>query len=123
MHEYRTKKLSMLATAGLGVIEGILNGDIEAKAPARLDAAKLALSLAGHVAPKASEPEPTDEKPLETMTIPELEAFIRRGEASIAAAKAPTLDGETGEPIAPDIVPVELETVETAGVSAGHQPA
>ena len=50
---------------------------------------------------------------METMTIPELEAFIRKGEAAVAAAKAPILDGATGEAIAPDVVPEDLETVET----------
>lgn len=75
------------ATLAVGVIVGILK-DKDAKDSVRLDAAKAALALAGHVAPKAPELEddPSD-YPMSEWTAVELEKFISKGRAKIEAAE------------------------------------
>ena len=79
----------VMATKASALLERLVD-DETASHRIRLDAAKTILDRAGFVPPKASEPEVVaEEKPVETMTIPELEAFIRKGEAAIAAAQAP----------------------------------
>ncbi len=85
---------SEAATLAVGVIVGILK-DEDAKSSVRLDAAKAALALAGHVAPKAPEPvdDPSD-YPMSEWSAAELEDFIRRGKAAIEAAEK---DDETGD--------------------------
>ncbi len=75
------------ATLSVGVIVGILR-DKDAKDSVRLDAAKIGLALAGHVAPKAPEPEPDKAgRPMTEWSAAELEEFIRKGRAAIAEAK------------------------------------
>ncbi len=78
---------SEAATLAVGVIVGLLK-DKGAKDSVRLDAAKAALALAGHVAPKAPElkDDPSD-YPMSEWTAAELEEFIREGRAAIEEAK------------------------------------
>jgi hypothetical protein len=42
------------------------------------------LDRAGHIAPKASSPEMIGDKPTTEMSLDELEAFIRQGQAALA---------------------------------------
>jgi len=67
-----------LASAAVGRLRQIIN-DQSAHPKIVLDAAKTILDRAGHVAPKAAEPEPPARKPLAEMSVQELEEFIRRG--------------------------------------------
>jgi hypothetical protein len=50
----------------------------------QLEAAKTVLDRAGHIAPKASEAEMIGDKPLTEMSLDELDAFIRAGQAALA---------------------------------------
>jgi phage terminase small subunit len=77
-----------LATKAVEVIQGILNDAELPKTVAgrklQFEASKTVLDRAGHIAPKAAEPvETKDEKPMSEWTVEELEAFIRRGEATM----------------------------------------
>lgn len=94
IHKARQTKLSNLATAGLGYIEDLLNGKEEANPRIKLDAAKFVINLAGHVAPKAGDVVEEDAKPLEEMSIQELEDFVRRGEQAARQARQPIIDNE-----------------------------
>ena len=75
-----------IATLAVHVLLGILK-DKTAKDSVRLDAAKIGLALAGHVSPKA--PEPDDghqDRPMSEWTSVELEEFIRKGRSAIDGA-------------------------------------
>jgi phage terminase small subunit len=76
-----------LASMAVGVIRNILK-DTSAANSVRLDAAKTALHIAGHVAPKAAEPPENKDKALSDMTADELESFIRRGRKALEKAEA-----------------------------------
>lgn len=77
-----------LASKAVEVVHRILHDDALAGSVAgqklQLEAAKTVLDRAGHIAPKASEPEMIGDKPLTEMSLEELEAFIRRGQAALA---------------------------------------
>ena len=84
-----------IATLAVGVLRGILK-DKTAKDSVRLDAAKIGLALAGHVAPKAPEPEPDKgARPMTEWSAAELEEFIRKGRASIEEEKNDEKDAES----------------------------
>jgi len=74
-----------LASKALGVLEKILDDD-DAPPGVRVDAAKTVLDRAGLPAMRA--PDSVDEdRPLEEMTVVQLEAFIAEGRALLGAAK------------------------------------
>ena len=80
-----------LATLAVGVVRNILKDKTASKA-VRLDAAKVALSLAGHVAPKAPEAIDNKDKPVSEMTVEELEDFIRKGREAMDRSARPMID-------------------------------
>ena len=80
-----------LTTLALEVIREILE-DENAHPKLRLDAAKTALDRAGYIAPKAAEAPEKLEKPLNEMSVEELEEFIRQRRA-LLAAEAPLPEG------------------------------
>jgi phage terminase small subunit len=77
-----------LASKAVEVVHRILHDDALAGSVAgqklQLEAAKTVLDRAGHIAPKASEPEMIGDKPITEMSLEELEAFIREGQAALA---------------------------------------
>jgi phage terminase small subunit len=77
-----------LASKAVEVVQRILHDEALAGSVAgqklQLEAAKTVLDRAGHIAPKASEPEMIGDKPLAQMSLDELEAFIRQGQAALA---------------------------------------
>ena len=82
-----------IGVLGVAVLRGILR-DKNAKDSVRLDAAKVALSLAGHVAPKAPEPEQDHrDRPMSEWTAAELEAFIAKGRQAIENVEKPVISG------------------------------
>lgn len=99
--------------AGLAwnVAQGLL-ADAATNPRLRWDIAKWTLEVTGHVAPKPKDDAPKEEKPLETMTISELEAFIRRGEEAARMARQPILDNE---PIAPSVAPSNTQAIDIEG--------
>lgn len=117
LHEARQRKLGNLATAGLALIERVIDGSEDAPIKVRFEASKFVIQLAGHVAPKAGDAQETDEKPMEEWTIEELEAFVRRGEEAAKRAKQPILDAAEIEPIAPEVAPEESEPRRIQGPS------
>lgn len=78
-----------LASKAVEVVHRILHDDALAGSVAgqklQLEAAKTVLDRAGHIAPKASEPDMIGDKPLNEMTVEELEAFIRQGQAALGS--------------------------------------
>lgn len=65
-----------LAAKAVGVLDAILS-DPEASMKLKLDAAKTVLDRAGHIAPKAADPDrPAEHKPLAEMTMVELQAHL-----------------------------------------------
>lgn len=83
---------SDLASKAIVIIEGILNDESLATSVAgrklQFEASKTILDRAGHIAPKAAEPEMAGDKPLNTMSVEELEAFIRDGRESLRRMEA-----------------------------------
>lgn len=93
----RQRYLGDLATKALPVVKGILEDD-EAPGKLRLEAAKMVLHQAGHVAPKAPEAAgEQDERPMSEWTTDELAEFIEQGKQALAIAQQPTLEGEATE--------------------------
>jgi hypothetical protein len=86
LHAERNREISDLATIGLGRVRTILEKSENEKVV--LDATKFVVGLAGHVAPKAVDATDVSEKAVEDMNRDELEAFIRRGKAMLAAQAA-----------------------------------
>jgi hypothetical protein len=85
IHEANRRQISgPAATKASALLEEIV-GNTELPMRLRLDAAKTILDRAGYVPPKASEPEEPAEKDMASMTIEELEAFIRRAEKAATA--------------------------------------
>jgi phage terminase small subunit len=76
-----------LASKALGVLEKILDDD-NAPAGVRVDAAKTVLDRAGLSAARVPDPEPIDDVNLSTMTVAELDAFIRRSELAMDVLRA-----------------------------------
>ena len=111
--EGQKRKLQSLSTAGLGFLEQLITGQIpDAKPRDRLDASKFVINLAGHVAPKGGEPEADDSKPLEEMSIAELEDFVRRGEAAAKRARQPILEHAGSAPNAPGVEPSGAQAID-----------
>lgn len=109
----RQRKISELATAGLDLLEQVIRGTLDGVKPKeRLEASKFVINLAGHVAPKAADGDTDDDKPLEEMTIQELEDFVRRGEEAAKRAKQPIIDGAARELVAPDTAPDGAEVID-----------
>lgn len=77
-----------LASKALGVLEKILD-DETAPAGVRVDAAKTVLDRAGLPAMRVPE-SVDDDRPLEAMTVVQLETFIAEGRALLGAAKVVT---------------------------------
>lgn len=77
-----------LASKAIEVVHRILHDEALAATVSgqkvQLEAAKSVLDRAGHVAPKASEPEMIGDKPITEMSLDELDAFIRQGQAALA---------------------------------------
>lgn len=87
------------ATLAWSVVNGILK-DERAPYGVRLDAAKFAMGLGGHVAPKAAEGQGDEPSDVESMTLEELDAFIRRKEESIRRKAETDDDGANSPPAA-----------------------
>jgi phage terminase small subunit len=87
----REREIGSLATVSLGVVRGILedkgNATLGDK-KLRLDAAKVALAAAGHVAPKAPDAPEAGEKNYEAMSTAELEEFVRTVKERIASERS-----------------------------------
>jgi hypothetical protein len=113
LHDARQKKLSNLATAGIGFLEQVVRGQIECTVRERLDAVKIVLPLAGHVAPKAGDAEARDAKSLEDMDINELQSFVSDMMAKRAAAAKPVIDGQAVPDSAPDSETDETDSDES----------
>lgn len=60
----------------------------------RLEAAKTSLDRAGHIAPKAAEAQDNRDAPMSEWSVERLEAFIRKGQAALAGAANPLIEGE-----------------------------
>lgn len=77
-----------LASKAIEVVRRILHDETLAATVSgqkvQLEAAKSVLDRAGHIAPKASELEMIGDKPITEMSLHELEAFIRQGQAALA---------------------------------------
>jgi phage terminase small subunit len=77
-----------LASKAVEVVQRILHdaalADTVSGQKLQLEAAKTVLDRAGHIAPKASEAEMIGDKPLTEMSLDELDAFIRAGQAALA---------------------------------------
>lgn len=77
-----------LASKAIEVVHRILHDDALAGTVSgqkvQLEAAKSVLDRAGHIAPKAWEPEMIGDKPITEMSLDELDAFIRQGQAALA---------------------------------------
>jgi uncharacterized iron-regulated protein len=67
------------ATRAWAVIEGILD-DVKVPYGIRFEAAKYVMSIAGHVPPREKTEDGSRDKPIEEMTVSELESLIRRHE-------------------------------------------
>jgi phage terminase small subunit len=76
-----------LATLAVGVVRGILE-DANAHPKLRLDAAKTVLDRAGHIAPRSAELDAGLSKPMNEMSVPELEAFVKRAQEAFARVEA-----------------------------------
>jgi hypothetical protein len=107
IHIERQRRISELSTAGLGLIGQIIDGTEPAAAGVKLDAAKFVIGLAGHSAKQAAEAPKTGDKPLEEMTIEEMEAMLRRSEQALAQAQV--IDGDA---TAPDTAPDGAQAID-----------
>ena len=72
--------------------------DKDASYTIRLNAAKTALGLAGHVAPKAPEAPESPEKDMSSQTPEQLKAFIDRAQSELANRAKPIMEGESVSP-------------------------
>jgi len=94
----RIDKMASLSLWELGQL--VRNAKSEA---VQFRAIELSLSLAGHVAPKAPESEDSEHRPIEEMSVAELDAFIAAEKAKRANAARPVIDGKatTSDAVAP----------------------
>ncbi len=84
-----------LATTAVGVVRSVLQGkpDTEVGKKLQADVAIKVLDRAGHVAPKAADVDVGPTKPMNEMTVQELEAFVARASDAfvrVAADPNPT---------------------------------
>lgn len=77
-----------LASLALTVLKGVLE-DAKTAAGVRVDASKAVLDRGGHSPVKAADAPKSGERPLDEMTIAELEAFICEKEAALPPGGAP----------------------------------
>lgn len=101
IHKARQRRIGEIATAGLDLLARVINGTEPATPKTRVSAAQFVIGLAGHVAPKAIENGDKPDKPLEEMTVSELESLIRRLDEAARLARQPVIDGSIAPAVAP----------------------
>ena len=89
LHLETARRLATAAPAALQTVEQIRKGEIKDNAKVRLDAAKVVLALAGHIAPRARALDDGQAKTLGEMSLEELKATQDRLNNELASrAKA-----------------------------------
>lgn len=72
--------------------------DEKAPLKLRVDASKTILDRAGHIAPKAAEPDRAGDKPMSEMSAEELRAFVSRAQSELANRARPVIDMDAPAP-------------------------
>jgi hypothetical protein len=105
LHLETARRVQQLAPGALETVQEIERGAIVWNAKVRLDAAKVILSIAGHIAPRARALGEGQDKTLGEMTLDELKETQERLQAELASRAKPVDAQQTG-PI--DTQPIDL---------------
>lgn len=88
IHNERERRIgTKLASSALSVLEGLMTSP-ETPAPVRYQSARTVLQMAGHGAAEQASTQTPIDRPLVELSLAELEAFVRDGEALLRVAQA-----------------------------------